>query len=464
MVFVALVASAVGSSVWWKNRVFEQQRGAELASELDRARHAVLGLQRKIEEGVTSTDNLLGRLGSIIGQHPDMPEARLVVAQLHFRTALGQQRKNRAVVAIYELRKHLERNPSQWAFRALLAEMHRATGDHGQAGLLESQAKSEAPDTAEAWYLWTFTTLDPHMAATYAMKAVGSNPEHLLAWERLACLHELTQEFDDALMAAKKLVSLGADPYGWAMFQGGVLVKLGRYAEAVGQYSRAIDLSPGHYASCKSRGVALLCQKKYTEAVQDYSTAVEMEGLDSTWIRYARATPLWILSRTAEAAADYGWVRTHQDQVSHADARLFLVLCDQACQLDAAGRSANANEAREEARNIREAACQKVARGSRLLEILECLAGNVAPGELAASADTADPVDVCKSHYYAGEASLLQGRIDQARTYFHGSVATGLVLQPDSATGDPMNEWHLSRWRLEQLGGPVKPVAGPNGP
>ncbi len=449
VVFVALVVSAVGSSVWWKNRAFEQQRGAELARELDRARHVVLGMQREIEVGVTSTDNLLGHLGSIIAQHPDMPEARLLRAQLHFRTALEQQHKNRALVAIDELQKQLERSPSQWAFRALLAEMHRATGDHGQAGLLESQAKSEAPDTAEAWYLWTFTTLDLHTAVTYATKAVGSDPEHRLAWERLACLHLKNEEFDNALTAAQKMVGLGADPCGWAMFQGRVLVKLGKYAEAVEQYSHAIEISPDIYSPYKARGVALLCQEKYAEAVRDYSTAVEMEGLDSTWIRYARATPLWILGQTAEAAADYRWVRTHHDQVSHADARLFLVLCDQACQLDGAGRSANANEAREEAESVLEAACQRATRGSRLSEIFECLAGNIQPEELAASADPADPVDACKSHYYAGEASLLQGRIDEARMYFHGSMATGLAMQPGSASGDPMNEYHLARWRLE---------------
>ena len=55
-------------------------------------------------------------------------------------------------------------------------------------------------------------------------------------------------------------------------------------------------------------------------------------------------------------------------------------------------------------------------------------------------ADPADLVDVCKSNYYAGEVSLLHGHIDDAIAYFRSSVNTGLVMQPNSTAGDPMNE------------------------
>ena len=106
--------------------------------------------------------------------------------------------------------------------------------------MLESQAQNEAPNTAAAWFLWTFTTLDPQTAVAYAKRAVECKPEYKLAWERLTHLYVLTGEHEDALAAAQKLMDLGADPYIWACFQGRVLVKLARFAEAVDQYSKAI--------------------------------------------------------------------------------------------------------------------------------------------------------------------------------------------------------------------------------
>ena len=229
------------------------------------------------------------------------------------------------------------------------------------------------------------------------------------------------------------------------------------------QYTQVIRLSPGEYGPYKCRAVAYLFQKKYAEAVEDYSVAVDIQGPDSTWIRHARATPLWALGRIADAARDYRWVRTHHDDVSHADARLFLVLQDQARQFDHDESYSDAEEARQEAASVLESARRRVTPGGRLSDILECLAGTIQPSVLVASANPVNPADVCERHYYAGEASLLHGEIADACTYFHGSLATDLALQPGTISGDPMNEWHLARWRLDQLDDPAKSIACPGG-
>ena len=89
--------------------------------------------------------------------------------------------------------------------------------------------------------------------------------------------------------------------------------------------------------------------------------------------------------------------------------------------------------------------------------------GTIQPSVLVASANPVNPADVCERHYYAGEASLLHGEIADACTYFHGSLATDLALQPGTISGDPMNEWHLARWRLDQLDDPAKSIACPGG-
>ena len=84
--------------------------GAPRASqELDKARHTVMGLQREIEGGIGNTDALLGRLGAVMEQHPELPEAQLVHAQLSFRMAWERGQRSRAEVAIDDLRRKLDR-------------------------------------------------------------------------------------------------------------------------------------------------------------------------------------------------------------------------------------------------------------------------------------------------------------------------------------------------------------------
>jgi len=456
VVSLILVIAAAGVSAWWKSRAITRHT-------VNEARRLVMGLQHEIERGRGNTDKLLGRLGSIATEQPDMPEVHLAHAQLHFRLALEQRREGRAVVAVDDLRRKLDQSSSQWAFRALLAEMQRALGKHEQAELLDSHAKNEAPNTAEAWFLRTFTTLNAPTAADYAKEAIRRAPDYSLAWERLAYLHLLNEEYDDALLVAQKLLSLDTDRCRWMRFQAQVFFEMEKYAESARLYSQVMDLSPGEYGPYKARAVAYLCQKKYTEAVNDFSAAVDIEGPDSTWIRYARATPLWILGRTAEAADDYRWVCAQHSSVSHAAARLFLVLHDQARQLDKAQKHSEGEEVRKEAADMLAEALSRATDSSRLSEILKCLAGDTQPEELVASIDPGDPVDYCKSYYYAGERCLLQDRNDEAREYFRGSLATHLIVQPDSLSGDPMNEWHLARWRLDQIGAVAEPVEETDG-
>jgi hypothetical protein len=163
---------------------------------------------------------------------------------------------------------------------------------------------------------------------------------------------------------------------------------------------------------------------------------------------------LWIVGRTAEAAEDYRWFCARRRQVSRADARLFFVLHDQARQLDAEGRPADANNARAEAENVLEAAHQRAMRGSWLQKILECLSGELTPEELVAAAHSEDPPNeerLCEAYYYAGETCLLGQRSEEARGWFQKCVETGLVLDPDSNQLDAKNEFHLARWRLDSL-------------
>jgi hypothetical protein len=83
-----------------------------------------------------------------------------------------------------------------------------------------------------------------------------------------------------------------------------------------------------------------------------------------------------------------------------------------------------------------------------LASIFRCLLGTLPPTELAAGADPTKPEAVCEGRYYAGEACLLHGKLDEARRWFELCVQTQLVVDPDSAPLTPMNEYELAQWRL----------------
>ncbi|MCK4341952.1 MAG: protein kinase [Phycisphaerae bacterium] len=441
---LVLVALAVLGSIWWKDRSLARQYARKFAQ----SRGGVLNAQRFLDMG--RVQEASEEANTLLTRYPDMPEACLVWAKARFKVAQRIGDEGLRDIVITTLQNRLDSGPSEWAFRALLAEIYIAMGNPDAAQLKE-KATRNAPDTAAAWYLRSFATMDRNEALRCAEEAVQRKHKHSLAWQRLAHLYSQKERFNEALSAAQTLIDIGAQRFKWTLFQGGVLTRQGRYAEAVEQYTQALELSPGHDLAYRARGVALLCQSKYTDAIRDYSRAAEITGPDDPWPRYARATPLWIVGRTVEAAEDYRRVRELRSQVSYADIRLFLVLRDQARYLDAEGRPIEAGQVRLEADDILEEACRNAMRGSRLQKMLECVAGKIEPEGLTASADPENPEDVCESYYYAGEACLLSRRIDAARQCFQKCVETGLVLDPNSDKLDAMNEYHLARWRLDQL-------------
>jgi hypothetical protein len=141
------------------------------------------------------------------------------------------------------------------------------------------------------------------------------------------------------------------------------------------------------------------------------------------------------------------------NHVSYADARLVLLLRDQARLGDGEGRTAEAQELRHQANATLDAARAEVIPGTWLARIIDCVAGECSPDELVQRADPEECEQVCEAYYYAGEVCLLDDRPDQARDYLQKCVGTGLVFDPTSPVEDTelMNEYHLARWRLRSL-------------
>ena len=409
--------------------------------ELAQARRVALSCQQQVERQWVGPT--LGQASALYEQYPELPEAILVWAQAQYHDEETRSH------AIQFLEKELERDPSQWACRALLAEIHRATSDVERADALQARVERDAPDTAQAWYLRSLATLDLQRALRCAHQAVQRSPQgeyRALAWDRLAHLRLQTGDLDGALQGADKLMELGQEPGKWTVFKGQVLARQGRFAEAVEQFTQVISTPAGEAASnwiqtaYKYRAHAYRRLKEYAQAVADYTKVVEIAaGRKGTvvWDLYQRATPLWILGRTDEALDDYHRVGIMLGEPFYSDARSFLILHQQGRQ--------------REAKEVIQSALRKVQDPWRR-QIFRCLAGQLTPDELVADAEARDNREwLCEAYYYAGEVCLLSDRLAEARTWFERCVRTGHEFDLDTAPATPMNEYELAQWRLESL-------------
>jgi tetratricopeptide (TPR) repeat protein len=321
----------------------------------------------------------------------------------------------------------------------LLAEIYHAAGKRQRAAILADQVLRDAPDTAEAWYLRSFTTFDLQRALQYADKALTRRPAHVLSQCRRAHLRLQTGDLAGAIKDADMLMEIGENPLEWTIFKGHALARQGHFRQAIEQYTQALALRPQTRIANLYRAHAYRRVNEHARAVEDYTVVLESadETVMDVWIYYQRATPLWILGRAEEALTDYERVRGRLGEPGYADAREYIILREQ-------------DRARK-ADTLLAAALQEV-QDPWLRQIFRCLAKELSPEALVAEAISwGNPEHVCEAQYYAGEVCLLTDRPAEARAWFEQCLRTGVEFDPDTALAVPMNEYELAHWRLEQL-------------
>jgi tetratricopeptide (TPR) repeat protein len=353
--------------------------------------------------------------------------------------------------AILILKRGLENDPSQWPLRLLLAEIY-ASANHPDAASYRSRAGLEATDTAMGWYLKSLAILDSETAKHHAIRAVELDRDNALARARLAYLCERTNDLECALEAARELGAEGDVHWNW--FEGHVLTRQGRHRDAISRYDSLRDLNVA--ASLRLQALNHFLMGDHDKAIDTYTEAIRNNPkTDYAWDRYRRATVFWIDGRLEEAAGDYAEMRNMAGFVSHADARLFLVRHDLALNLQASGNAEKALQVLASARQELRFALKGAGSGSVLERILKCLAGEISPEELVVGTDLVNAKLCCELCYYAGEASLLRGDGEHARSWFRKCVETGLRFDPEDIMPNPMNEYHLALWRLQTLEAPL---------
>jgi len=200
------------------------------------------------------------------------------------------------------------------------------------------------------------------------------------------------------------------------------------------------------------RGHAYLCLGKTTPAIEDYTKAAEYYAPQGdVWPYYHRATARWMGGDLEGAAADYReFLRVRPDH-QYAATRLYLALHDQAGLLEKNGRAGEAQEALRQAEEVLAHARAHAEPGSWMADILACIARELLPQDLVAQAASKRIEEQCEAYYYAGEVCLLVRQPDEARQWFEKCLKTDCPVDRKAVYASPMSEWHLARWRLDQL-------------
>ena len=201
---VALGLVGVWGGYWWSQHVLDLQAAQKFA----RDRRDVQALQLALETG-----NFTGAKHADLAFafYPNIVEAGLVTARARWEA-------DYVSLALSFLRGELSQTPSKWAYRELLAEMYRHLDEPGapeQAARLQAAVNRQVPETAEAWYLRSFTTFDLQTALDRASEAARRDAAHTLAWERIVVLDETLGYPHGALAATEKLVRLGSNASYW---------------------------------------------------------------------------------------------------------------------------------------------------------------------------------------------------------------------------------------------------------
>ncbi len=451
-IVAAIGLLSAGGALGWRAHRLAREEARALAA----ARLSALGIQAGLERGNYRLE--YGTAEQLFEHYPDLPDARLVMAQAEFREPGGVARQT----AIFRLVQGLRREPERWEFASLLADYYRIGGRPDLAEPLEAMAERSRPDTADAWYLASLATLDVDRAFDFARCAVGCADAGPLAWERYTRLCELKEDWDEVLRGATRLIAFGQRAAEWRRTRGSVHLRCGRHEQAIAEFEFLIRNGDWAQSPHVLLGHARRRMGDYAAAVADYTTAIDLKtpaaadrsqavagkpgrmapplhGTESftIWSRYHRAVVRWMLGETERAIEDCYALRPLSGRPTFADARLYLMLRQQ-------GR------AEEAADVLRRAIAESASDDLWLKAIFRCLAGELTADELIADAlEKKERARLCEAYYYAGEVFRLRGVPHRARECFERCVQTGVVFDPNYLS-EPMSEYDLAQWRLAQ--------------
>jgi tetratricopeptide (TPR) repeat protein len=294
--------------------------------------------------------------------------------------------------------------------------------------------------SADAWYLRSFTALELPKALAWAKQALRREPDHELALSKVALLSEAAGDFETALSAASRLADTTPAAARWIRFRINILLELDRYEEAHAQCRSWVEKNPDEYYTHFMQAKVERRMGRYEDAERSFTRALDArsdsEGA-APWLYFHRGTMRCLIDEKEGAISDYREAYKALAHPNFGNARLCILLHE-------VGRPDEAEASLAEVRRDETA-------DPWLRTVFDCLAGEIAPAELAAIAERdGGSVRLCEAYYYAGEAALLTGFVDEAKMWFEKCVENGLPVHSVDPT-ESFSEFELAHWRLGKM-------------
>lgn len=142
---------------------------------------------------------------------------------------------------------------------------------------------------------------------------VVTNPMPLASWTGRVQFEEamaarLAGNHAAAIEHLSRAIEASPDTGNLYYWRADTLVRLGRYDEAIEDYTKALELMPEHRASMLGRGVARLWKEQWESSWSDLTAVLDSGGdLDTldAWAHRARGVAHAATGRPGEAIADY---------------------------------------------------------------------------------------------------------------------------------------------------------------
>ena len=132
--------------------------------------------------------------------------------------------------------------------------------------------------SASDWLMKVLDTKDPQLQFIYCIKAIELDPKLADAYICRGYVYDELGKYDEALQDYTRAIEL--DPKETLAFinRGATYVKLGKYDEALRDYNRAIELDPKDARSYNNRGIRYNALGIYNEAIRDHTKAIELDS------------------------------------------------------------------------------------------------------------------------------------------------------------------------------------------
>jgi serine/threonine protein kinase len=245
-----LAVAVVASSTWLLNQPNQDTTATRM--EILELKFALLG------DG--PTDAVYEEVSRVSRIYPEHPEAILLKAQAHCL-------KREQSLAVSQLTGELERDPSMWPYRVLLEEI-RTSGTTAEPEDRERGGWNDAlAASADAWYLRAFATLDLHKMFDWMKETLARDPDHKLALAGMVYFLEMVDETELGLAVSGELIDLGHRVRQTIKYRVKLLMRMGRYQDALDGCDELIAYAPDYYYGYVIRAKVERRMKRYEESV-----------------------------------------------------------------------------------------------------------------------------------------------------------------------------------------------------